>query len=408
MPRRRGRDQRLDFDQHRPRAFDAGEHRRAGRRAVAPGEEQRARIGDFGEPAAGHLEHADLVGRAEAVLRGAQHAEGVRAFALERQHRVDHVLDHPRAGDLAVLGDVADQDQRRAARLGEADQRLRRAAHLAHRARRRFDRVAPHGLDGIDDDELRRVARAERGDDVLDQRLRRQLHRRAGEAEPRRPQPHLFGRFLARDIDDATAAPRQRGAGLDQQRRLADARFAADQCGRAGDEAAAGDPVEFADAGDDARLRRGGAGKVLEREGAPGRAAPRRSAADAERRRLFDDRVPLAAGVALALPALGDRAAVLADIGRAQPGHAGLVAESGPLVERPAVAHAQWPRTAPLGARSASQTVMALVTPSTPRHPPHVRFGRAALVGALDLAGQRHPAMVAMHATRSRGTARSQ
>jgi len=82
----------------------------------------------------------------------------VRAFALERQHRVDHVLDHPRAGDLTVLGDVADQDHRRAAALGEANQRLRRAAHLAHGARSGFDRVAPHGLDGIDDDELRRVA----------------------------------------------------------------------------------------------------------------------------------------------------------------------------------------------------------------------------------------------------------
>ena len=56
----------------------------------------------------------------------AQHAERVRALALERQHRVDHVLDHARPGDLAVLGDVADQDHRRAARLGEADQRLRR------------------------------------------------------------------------------------------------------------------------------------------------------------------------------------------------------------------------------------------------------------------------------------------
>ncbi len=32
------------------------------------------------------------------------------AFALEREHRVDHVLDHAGAGDLAVLGDVADED----------------------------------------------------------------------------------------------------------------------------------------------------------------------------------------------------------------------------------------------------------------------------------------------------------
>ena len=51
--------------------------------------------------------------------------------------------------------------------------------------------------------------------------------------------------------------------------------------------------------------------------------APRRTAAaaDPERRRLLDDRVPLAAGFALALPALRDRAAVLADVGGAGFGH---------------------------------------------------------------------------------------
>ena len=108
-----------------PRALDAGEHRRARRRAVAPGEEQSRGVVHLGEARAGHFEHADLVGRAEAVLRGAQDAERVRALALERHDRVDHVLDDARAGDLPVLGDVADQDDRRAARLGEADQRLR-------------------------------------------------------------------------------------------------------------------------------------------------------------------------------------------------------------------------------------------------------------------------------------------
>ena len=108
------------------------------------------------KPAAGHLEHADLVGRAEAVLHRAQDAELMRAFALERQHRVDHVLDHARAGDLAVLGDVADQDDGGAGALGEADQRLRGAAHLRDGAGRGLDRVGPHGLDRIDHDEARR------------------------------------------------------------------------------------------------------------------------------------------------------------------------------------------------------------------------------------------------------------
>jgi hypothetical protein len=36
----------------------------------------------------------------------------VAAFALEREHGVDHVLDDARSGDLPVLGDVADEHGR--------------------------------------------------------------------------------------------------------------------------------------------------------------------------------------------------------------------------------------------------------------------------------------------------------
>src|SRR5205807_5740205 len=87
------RDQRLDLDQQRPGALDAGEHRGAGAAEVAFGKEQLGRIGDLLQPGPGHLEYADLVGRAEAVLDRAQDAELVRTFAFEREYRIDHVLD---------------------------------------------------------------------------------------------------------------------------------------------------------------------------------------------------------------------------------------------------------------------------------------------------------------------------
>ena len=61
-----------------------------------------------------HLEDADLVGRTEAILGAAQQAVLVEALALEVEHGVDHVLEDLRAGDRAVLGDVADQKDRRA------------------------------------------------------------------------------------------------------------------------------------------------------------------------------------------------------------------------------------------------------------------------------------------------------
>ena len=142
-------------------------------------------------------------------------------------------------------------------------------------------------------------------------------------ASPRRcgAHAHLVGGFLAGDVDDAAAAPRQRRAGLDQQRRLADARLAADQRRRPRHEAAARRAVELVDARQQARLGRMRSGKVLERERPAGGAFARRAGAHPQRRRLLDDGVPLAAGLALALPALRDRAAVLADIGGARAGH---------------------------------------------------------------------------------------
>ena len=91
---------------------------------MALAEEQLGRVGDLAQALVRHLEDADLVGRAEAVLDRAQDAEVMAAFALEIEHGVDHVLDDARAGDLAVLGDVADQHDGRTGRLGVADHRL--------------------------------------------------------------------------------------------------------------------------------------------------------------------------------------------------------------------------------------------------------------------------------------------
>ena len=98
-----------------------------------------------------------------------------------------------------------------------------------------------------------RLALGERGEDVLDIGLGGELDRRAGEAEALGAQADLRHRLLARDIDDAVAGGGERGRGLHQERRLADAGIAADQDGGAAHEAAAGDPVEFGDAGGDAR-----------------------------------------------------------------------------------------------------------------------------------------------------------
>ena len=78
-------------------------------------------VGHAGQARLGHLEQAELVGGAEAVLDRAQQAQRVVAVALEREHGVDQVLEHPRARRGAVLGDVARRARRgHAAGLGLA------------------------------------------------------------------------------------------------------------------------------------------------------------------------------------------------------------------------------------------------------------------------------------------------
>ena len=123
---RRRINQRLDLDQHRPRAFDPGEHSRAAGRSAAVGvtalaQKQTAGVGHGGQSVAGHLVNADFVGWAEAVLDRAQNPERMAALALEVQDGVDHVLDHLGAGDRAFLSDVADEDNRRPPALGQPD-----------------------------------------------------------------------------------------------------------------------------------------------------------------------------------------------------------------------------------------------------------------------------------------------
>jgi hypothetical protein len=76
------------------------------------------------------------------------------------------------------------EDEGRARALGETDQRLRGAAHLRHGAGRGLDRIAPHGLDGIDHDQARKLPFGQRGDDVLHRGFGCEFHRRAAEAEP--------------------------------------------------------------------------------------------------------------------------------------------------------------------------------------------------------------------------------
>ena len=250
----------------------------------------------------------------------------MRAFALEREHGVDHVLDHARAGDLAVLGDVADQNDGGARALGVADQRLRRAAHLRHRAGRGFHHVGPHGLDRIDDDQPRRLAVRQRGDDVFDGGFRRELDRRGAKPQAFGAQAHLRDRFLAGDIDGAVAVARRAAAAWINS---VDLPMPGSPPTSSTEPRTKPPPVTRSNSAmprGQARSLMRLAGERLEREQAAlaGFAAGTGGTLGA----FLGERVPLAAGLALALPAAEGGAAVLADEAEAALGHEGIAAET--------------------------------------------------------------------------------
>ena len=68
-----------------------------GRPGAAVGEEHRRRIEHLGHARLGHLEDAELVRGAVAVLQRVQHPQRVVTVALEREHGVDDVLERARA-----------------------------------------------------------------------------------------------------------------------------------------------------------------------------------------------------------------------------------------------------------------------------------------------------------------------
>ena len=163
--------------------------------AVRAAEELR-RVGHAEQPGAGHLEHAELVRRAEAVLVAAQDAVLAVAVALELEDAVDEVLEHARPGDRAVLRHMPDEDSRDA---GSFATRISRAAA----SRTCATDPGPSRLAGVE--RLHRVDHADVGPLVLERRaddveigLGQNLDQ---SAPPSRvgAQLHLRGRLLAGD-----------------------------------------------------------------------------------------------------------------------------------------------------------------------------------------------------------------
>ena len=157
-------DERLHLDEQRPAAIARHRDDAPGRRLGRARQEDGRRIAHFLEAGRGHGEEAQLVDGAEAVLGGAHDAIAAAGLALEVQHGVDQVLEQARAGDGALLGDVADDDHRRTGRLGKAHELRGAFAQLRYRTGGGLGGRRLHRLDRIDHQQRRAPLGAQRQD----------------------------------------------------------------------------------------------------------------------------------------------------------------------------------------------------------------------------------------------------
>ena len=77
-----------------------------------------------------HLEDANLVGRAEAVLMATQYAIRKVVVALELKHYIDDMLQNLRARNRAILGYMSDDEDGYAELLGYTQELCRAATYL--------------------------------------------------------------------------------------------------------------------------------------------------------------------------------------------------------------------------------------------------------------------------------------
>ena len=207
------------------------------------------------QPALAHLEDADLVGRAEAVLERRAGCGRCRSRSPSKWSTQSTRCSSTRGpGQRPLLGDVTDQEQRRRrSRLAVVQQRGGRLPDL----RRRGPGAASRDRRSVCTESITHAVgplRLERRQHGLERGLGEHRHRQRAPRRAARPAagpapPTPRRRRRAR----RSPAPAMLASAIPRQRALADPGRAAEQHQRAGDQPAAQHPVELGDPGAEPR-----------------------------------------------------------------------------------------------------------------------------------------------------------
>ena len=238
----RGADQGLRFEQEGANPLDGGADGDAAQGLVVVRDEYFGGVVDFAQTVVAHLEHADLVGRPEAVFDAAQNTVGIVAVALELKHDIDDVFQDLGTGNGAVFGNMADNQHGDVALFGIFEQHGSALADLADAAGRGLDPLGIEGLDRVDHNDPGGGLGQPR-DDVLERGLAEQQTLFILNADPVGAHFDLLGALLAGNVENGH--PGQTYGHLKGQRGFTDTGLAAEQHERSGDKSAAEHAIEF-------------------------------------------------------------------------------------------------------------------------------------------------------------------
>jgi hypothetical protein len=236
-------DEALQLDQQWPAAIAHHGDDAARRRLRRAREKNRGRVAHFLKPRVAHGEESELVRRAEAVLGRTHQAITAAGLAFKIQDRINQMLEQARACDGTLLGHVADDDHRGAARLGKAHEPRCAFAQLRHGPGERRGLTQLHGLDGVDDEKPDFAFNRQR-EHLVEVALIHEGEMRRNEPEAMRAQSHLRHGLFAARVQHGTGLRYMRRH-LQQQGRLTDARIATEQRNRSGEKTPAQDAIKL-------------------------------------------------------------------------------------------------------------------------------------------------------------------